>query len=1180
MRVVIVTQTEQVGERVAPADGARLPRRTHETVALLLAAGLVGGLLRLGLLERQGLWADEVFSLAMATGHSLEHPAAQADHSLGDYVEPPAPVPASHLRRYAEHGARAAGPARVVRAVWLSDTSPPLYYLALWAWTRGAGTGDSSLRLFSALWSLACLPLMWFIARRLGRERAGLVGVALFAVSPLAVFYGTEGRMYAMLLFFVLAGVPLTFRLQAEGPRPLLLVAWALVAGCGFLTHYFFPFAWIAMPVWLLLWPGRLRRRWTVTACVLTAALVLPWYAQLGESLSAWRVTEGWLKVPVEGHDPILSAARLAWGFVSGAGAWRAPPFGRLLPALVLLALAAVTVRRGAWRVLIQQQSLLIWLWILGAVVGPVVYDLASGTYAAEYARYGVAGLPAALLLLAAVLGRLGPRACAAFLVLMALAWTPGLVDLYRAPSRVNEPIREVAQLLDREVGPGEAVLAHTIPSGAIGVARYVGREDLLIMPWVHNLGVRQLPKDMWRLAAGRPRLWVAEIHSVFQPLMQQHWLNAHARLERVQQIASLTVWSYVPRTERAFAAAPPAGSSLPPDPSAEGRGRSDRDRATPASYRSWRVRINGVASAFVRWAVRPISWLYGAVFQAFVLGTVLLCSTRPAAPLFARAGRALSRLARRPRLGYGLVGAVAFVVAVTLAAARWPVPRVHDEFSQLLAADTFASGRLTNPSHPLWPHLEQLHVVHEPTLMSKYPPGTALSMAVGQALFGSTVVSLWLTAAAACVALTWMLRAALPMRLALAGGLLAATQRPLLEFTQTFTGGSLVTLGGALLLGGLGHSLRRQAWSAGLAIGLGLTILTCTRPSEGLVLAFLAGVPWLVLQVRRRSPLAPLARRVIAPAAALVALGGATMAYHNWRVTGSPTLMPYLLHAGTYSVAPNFVWQDPYPARSYRHKPFADLHGDWELAKYESHRTWRGFAREIYYKSTWLASHVLSPTAMWIALLAGLARWRSDPRARIATALGAAFLAIVIAAQVFINVHYVAPAAGLLLLLLVLGLDRLRRSSAGGIAVGPVLFRALVVLHLVGLALQFERHAREQGWHLERADLLERLEHTPGEHLVIVHYGERHDFMREWVANRADVDAAKVVWARDMGPHGNQPLLEHFRGRTVWLLDADREPEPSVMPYTEARAGSLWPEAQTSSAAALTRPAPQAIQP
>ena len=107
-------------------------------------------------------------------------------------------------------------PSRVVRAVLLSDTSPPLYYLLLYGWTLVFGTSDVALRLFSTTWSLACLPLLVDVARRIGGRDSVLPACILFALSPLAVYYSTEGRMYSLLWFCVLAPLGLT-RLTSTG---------------------------------------------------------------------------------------------------------------------------------------------------------------------------------------------------------------------------------------------------------------------------------------------------------------------------------------------------------------------------------------------------------------------------------------------------------------------------------------------------------------------------------------------------------------------------------------------------------------------------------------------------------------------------------------------------------------------------------------------------------------------------------------------------------------------------------------------------------------------------------------------------------------------------------------------------------------------------------------------------
>jgi predicted membrane-bound mannosyltransferase len=161
-------------------------------VVLLVAVAFA---LRLEAATRPGLWADEIFSLAMATGHSLEHPAAEADPALGDFIQPRDLEPPSQIRRYAEQDARPAGADRVVRAVLRSDTSPPLYYLLLNVWTRPFGTGDVALRLFSVWWAVLSVPLLWLVAREVGEPRAAWPATLLFAWSPVAIFYSAEGRM-------------------------------------------------------------------------------------------------------------------------------------------------------------------------------------------------------------------------------------------------------------------------------------------------------------------------------------------------------------------------------------------------------------------------------------------------------------------------------------------------------------------------------------------------------------------------------------------------------------------------------------------------------------------------------------------------------------------------------------------------------------------------------------------------------------------------------------------------------------------------------------------------------------------------------------------------------------------------------------------------------------------------
>ena len=121
-----------------------------------------------------------------------------------------------------------------------------------------------------------------------------------------------------------------------------------------------------------------------------------------------------------------------------------------------------------------------------------------------------------------------------------------------------------------------------------------------------------------------------------------------------------------------------------------------------------------------------------------------------------------------------GRVGSVRLAFAVAVSVGRdWPVaPQVHDEMSYLLGADTFAHGRLSNPTPPLWEHFETFHELMRPTYASKYLPAQALVLAAGQVLTGYPIVGVWISSALMCAALAWMLLAWVRPRWALWGTL------------------------------------------------------------------------------------------------------------------------------------------------------------------------------------------------------------------------------------------------------------------------------------------------------------------------------------------------------------------------------------------------------------------------
>jgi hypothetical protein len=549
-------------------------------------------------------------------------------------------------------------------------------------------------------------------------------------------------------------------------------------------------------------------------------------------------------------------------------------------------------------------------------------------------------------------------------------------------------------------------------------------------------------------------------------------------------------------------------------------------------------------------------------LFLAAAAALFLFSSRTPSGhdqPVFHSIERKLARLARRKGLSVLLVGFSVIAVRVALIPILGiPQPRFNDEFSYLLAADTFAHGKLTNPTHPMWIHFESFHIIEQPTYMSMYPPAQGLVLAFGQVL-GSPWIGQLLVTALMCSALCWMLQAWLPPPWALLGAALAVLRLGLLSYwMNTYWCASVAALGGALVLGAWPRLRKHPRIRDAVPMGLGLVILANSRPYEGFIFSLPVAAAMLRWLIGKRGPAFRFSlSHVVLPLFVVLTLGALATSYYYYRVTGNPLRMTYEVNRDTYATAPYFIWQTPRPEPVYHHVVMRDFYR-WELREFERNRTIAGYLSRAADKLISWWQFYLGPL-LTLPLLAfpGVVL---QPKMRLPLLICAAML-VGFSVQTWTLPHYFAPATGALYILLVQSMRHLwhwllrhpRRRPIGQALVRaiPVLACAMILLRVTAAAVHVQIEPAWPHGDLERANILRQLQQRPGLQLVIVRYGPRHDPVREWVYNEANIDAAKVVWARDMGRDNNEELLNYFRDRKAWVVEADI-PMPQLISEVE----------------------------
>ena len=217
------------------------------------------------------------------------------------------------------------------------DGAPPLYYVLLHFWIDVFGTGDVAVRALSGVISVATLPLAYLAGKRIGGRSVGWWSVLILAASPYAVRYGTETRMYALVMFLVLWGY-LALRRALEAPRLGRLAVVAVITALLVYSLYwsFYLVAVVGIGL-LVVWrrgspPTRHAAPRVLLAMVVGGLALLPWLSTLVFQLQHTGTPWG---------DPITPWFGVALAFIGFVGGEKhSEAFVTLVPMILLPLLA------------------------------------------------------------------------------------------------------------------------------------------------------------------------------------------------------------------------------------------------------------------------------------------------------------------------------------------------------------------------------------------------------------------------------------------------------------------------------------------------------------------------------------------------------------------------------------------------------------------------------------------------------------------------------------------------------------------------------------------------------------------------------------------------------------------------------------------------------------------------
>jgi hypothetical protein len=452
-----------------------------------------------------------------------------------------------------------------------------------------------------------------------------------------------------------------------------------------------------------------------------------------------------------------------------------------------------------------------------------------------------------------------------------------------------------------------------------------------------------------------------------------------------------------------------------------------------------------------------------------------------------------------------------------------------------------------------MWEHFETFHELMRPTYMSKFPPGQGLFLAMGQILFGRPIYGVWISSALMCMAICWMLYGWVPPRWALAGGLVSVLQFGVFTYwNQSYWGGAVAALGGALIFGALPRIFKYQRLRDAWWLGLGFAVLANSRPLDGIFIGVPVGVMVLPWKIKWESVKTfKFIKKIVLPFSLILLLTLIVTGTYNKAVTGNAFMFPHVLYEKTYSAVPGLILEPLGKSPRYNNKIMEAYEQDWTKRYYLQKKSWEGFIRDLKGDTQQIFMFFLGFPLAIPSLAVVFLMFSRGQRGWLFIMAVMTILGTCAALNCLAKAHYFAALTCMAVFLITAGLRAMSLLKFRNARVGFILVNCLIIVQLViNVTNIFKPTDRSLGrmvgsttdinlnGFFTRQHLIRVLLKKGGKHLVIVRYVPPHIFHYEWIYNNADIDRSPIVWAREMDVMKDKELLEYFKDRQVWQVE------------------------------------------